>query len=334
MRNLRLLLGLFLTVLSLTACGGGSQSQTETQADAQFTVGIINIAAILNPVIDGIRDGMAELGYTEGQNVTYLYDGLVTTDAIPDLVAAFEEQGVDVIVVLTTPAAVAVRQATAETRTPVVFVPVNDPITAGIVDDLVEPGGNITGIISGQSEDRRLEWLLTFAPDAQRIYYPYNPDDLSPSRTLAFLQAEVAPRFNVELVPVEAPDEDAVRQAIENIPDDIDAIYLPSDARVGALLTEWVAMAQERGLPLSGSSLAHVEAGALCSYSYSPYESGKQSARLVDQILQGTDPGTLPIETAEPLFSVNLLAAQAIGFDVSEDILIQANIIVRAGEEG
>lgn len=331
MYKIRLVLFTLLISLLLTACGS-SDKEEEQEADASYTVGIINIAAILEPVVDGIKDGMIEFGYTEGGNVTYLYEGPVARDAVEALVASYEEQGVDVIISLTTPATITVKEATTESGTPVVFVPVNDPIGAGIVEDLVAPGGNITGIISGQSEDRRLEWLLTFAPDAEQIYYPYNPDDSSPVRTLEFLQTDVAPRFNVEIVPVEAADEDAVRAAIENIPEGIDAIYLPSDARVGALLSEWVAKAEELGIPLSGSSLAHVEAGALCSYSYSPYESGKQSARLVDQILQGADPGSLPVETAEPLFSVNLAAAEAINFEVTEDILLQANIIVRGDE--
>ena len=117
------------------------------------------------------------------------------------------------------------------------------------------------------------------------------------------------------------------------MPDDIDAIYLPSDSRVGSALTDWIALAEERGIPMSGSSQAHVDAGVLSSYSYSPFEAGRQAARLVDQILDGVDPGTLPVETAEPLFSINLIAAEAIGLEVSDNVLVQANIIVRNEEE-
>ncbi len=177
-----------------------------------------------------------------------------------------------------------------------------------------------------------MEWLLTVAPGSTRIYYPYNPDDPSPVRTLEAFE-ELAPELGIEIIPFEVGTVELLQDAINNIPEDIDAIYLPSDSRVGSALSDWIAIAEERQLPMSGSSQAHVDAGVLCSYSYSPYEAGRQSARLVDQILTGTEPGTLPVETAEPLFSINLVAANAIGLEIPEDILIQANIIIRERDE-
>lgn len=322
----------FLLIVSfslLAACGAtDADSDSEDAESSVSTIGIVNIASILNPVIDGVKAGMTEFDHIEGEDINYIYNGPVGRDDLETEIQSLIDQGVDVIVSLTTPASIVARDLTLENRIPVVFVPVNDPVGAGIVDDPTSPGENITGIISGASETRRMEWLLTVVPDATRIYYPYNPDDPSPVRTLELFEG-LAEQLGIEIVAFEVSTVELLQDAINNIPDDIDAIYLPSDSRVGSALADWVAIAAERQLPMSGSSQAHVDAGVLSSYSYSPFEAGRQSARLIDQILSGIDPGTLPVETAEPLFSINMVAANAIGLEISEDILIQANIIVR-----
>lgn len=316
-------------LFAMAACTTTSDNESET-----YTVGIVNIASILNPVVDGFKDGMAEFNYTEGENITYIYNGPVSRDNLESEIQSLIDAEVDVILSLTTPATVTAKGLTADNQIPVVFVPVNDPVGAGIVEDTSKPGGNITGIISGASETRRLEWLLTVAPEAKVVYFPYNPDDPSPVQTLETFNDGIAEDLGIELVTYEVTSADALPDAIANTPENVDAIYLPSDSRVGSALTDWLALAEERQLPLSGSSQAHVSAGALCSFSYSPYEAGKQSANLVNQILTGTNAGDLPIEFAEPLLSVNIPAAEAIGLEIPDDVLIQANIIVRDDEEG
>src|SRR5690606_11096054 len=135
--------------------------------------------------------------------VNYIYSGPVSRDNLESEIQSLIDQNVDVIVSLTTPATITAKELTEENQIPVVFVPVNDPVGAGIVTDLTNPGGNMTGIISGASETRRLEWLLTVAPGATQIYYPYNPDDPSPVRTLETLTEEVAPQLGIEIVPFE-----------------------------------------------------------------------------------------------------------------------------------
>jgi len=326
------LISLIFVFTLLVACSPTSETETTDTETSVSTVGVINIASILDPVVDGLKVGMSEFDYVENETINFIYNGAVSRDNLETEIQSLIEQEVDIIVSLTTPASITAKSLTEENQIPVVFVPVNDPLGAGIVSDLVNPGENITGIISGASETRRMEWLLTVAPDSTRIYYPYNPDDPSPVRTLEAFE-ELTGELDIEIVPFEVSTVELLEDAINNIPDDIDAIYLPSDSRVGSALSDWIAIAEERELPMSGSSQAHVNAGVLSSYSYSPYEAGRQSARLVDQILRGTDPGSLPVETAEPLFSINLVAASAIGLEIPENILIQSNILIREDDE-
>jgi putative ABC transport system substrate-binding protein len=334
-KNRRLLYILLSAVVIIVAAVGAylvtqnnDDDEDDTKDNKTYTIGIVNIAAIINPAVDGLKAAMVEHGYTEGDNVVYIYNGPVTRDALPTEIQGLIDQNVDLIVAVTTQPAVQAKALTAENQIPVVFVPVTDPIAAEIVTDLTHPGGNVTGIISGQGETRRLEWLQTVDPTIQRVYFPYNPDDPSPVKALEELQP-AAENLGLELVLVETPDEAAVLDAIANVPDDVDAIFLGPDSLVGAKYAEWVAKATELGIPTSGSSQAHVAGGILCSYSYSPYNAGELAAGLVAQILEGANPGDLPVETAEPQFSINLVTADAIGLEIPDSVLSQATIIIR-----
>ncbi|HEX3049877.1 MAG TPA: ABC transporter substrate-binding protein [Aggregatilineaceae bacterium] len=333
--NLYLLLAALVVVVVavgvlVAVLNGDDEEEKKEGGDTSksYTIGIVNIAAVINPAIDGLKEGMAEKGYTEGKNITYIYNGAVTRDNLPAEVQSLIDQKVDLIVSVTTQPSLEAKAQTADNQIPVVFATATDPLASGIVKDLVKPGENVTGVLSGQGEIRRLEWLKTVAPDIKRVYYPYNPNDASPMKTLEELKP-VAETLGLEFVLVETPDEAAVLDAIANTPTDVDAIFLGPDSLVGAKYAEWVAKATELKIPTSGSSQAHVAGGVLCSYSYSPFEAGKLSATLVAQILEGANPGDLPVLTAEPQFSINLVTANAIGLEIPEDVLRQATIIIR-----
>jgi putative ABC transport system substrate-binding protein len=332
-QNLYILLSVLALIVVIVVGWIVLTSDDEEKEDADsgnktYTIGIVNVAAIISPAVDGLKEEMAARGYKEGENVVYIDNGVIARDAIEAEIQKMIDQKVDLIVAVTTPPAVKAKEMTAENKIPVVFVPVTDPVTAEIVPDLTHPGANITGIISGQGETRRLEWLTTVDPTIKRIYFPYNPTDASPLKALDELKP-AAENLGVELVLLETPDEAAVLDAIENVPDDVDAIFIGPDSLVGAKYADWVTKANELKIPTSGSSQAHVQAGLLCSYSYSPFEAGKLAAGQVDQILKGADPGNLPVETAGPQFSINMVTANAIGLEIPDDVLQQATIIIR-----
>lgn len=291
--NVKALVYLLCICLMLTAC---SKTQPKT-----YTIGVVNTAPSLNTVLDGFKAGMAELGYVEGEDIIYLYDGPVgpDVDKIVPLVRHLLESDVDLILSLGTLVSQAVKQATAGTDVPVVFTS-TDPVAAGIVENLRHPGGNMTGIRSEPADDRRLGLLLQVAPHVERIYIPYNPNDMSTMSALAAIR-EGASKLGVELVLRQARDDDQVRAAIETIPDDVDAIFLLPDALVIAYEEGLVDMALK----------------------------GVQAARLADQIRKGVNPGDLPIESHLPVFAINLTTAQVVGLDIPHEILQEADIIIR-----
>ncbi len=138
-----------------------------------------------------------------------------------------------------------------------------------------------------------------------------------------------ATKLDIELITCEARNPEQVVDAIENIPEEADAIFFLPDSLVSAHILDLIEAAIKAQLPTSGANIEVVRDGVLTSYGMKQTSSGKQAARLADQILQGSKPADLPVETAEFFSAVNLKTAETIGLDISDNVLLQADIIIR-----
>lgn len=308
----------------LSACG-----KSKEKKEKNVTVGIVNLTAALDSLVDGYKIGMGEQGYTEGKNITYIYHGAVNNpDGLDAEVQKLVDAKVDLILSLSSPATLAAKRVTAGTKIPVIFLPVTDPVGAGIVDSLSHPGGNLTGVMSGQHGSKELEWLKTIVPGIKRVYIPYNPNDPAPSSTVALIN-EDAQKLGVEAVTVKTPDPDAVSAALKNMPADIDAILIVPDSVVAVQMQAIVTFALERKLPLATSSKAYAQMGGLIGVGGDQIEMSRQAARLSKAILNGTAPGNLPVEAADTYLTLNLSTASAIGITVPDNVMQAAKDIIR-----
>ncbi len=308
--------------LLLTSCGG-------TPKNKIYTIGVINPSLNQEGTVQGFKEGMTNLGYIEGKNITYIYNGPVRAGQLDTVAQSLVKAKVDLILSITTSATKAAQRATAGTHIAVVFIPVTDPVGAGVVASLTRPGGNTTGVTPATQEGKRLEWLLQVAPKVKRIYIVYNPEDQSPVLALKTI-SETADELGVELITREVSTTDEAMLAFKNAPKEADAILLLPDSVVNAGGAEVYKITTELKLPTSGPNVATVNDGALTAYGVDlPVAARQQAARLANQILQGTQPADLPVETAQLFSAINLKIAKAIGLDIPDDILRQANILIR-----
>lgn len=323
-----LTLGVSLFVVALVA-----GSCTADSSDPSFTVGLVtnNSNGLKN--VEGFVEGMVGLGYTEGDNITYVFAGEPLTgddldSALGDMVSA----GVDLIFTAGTPTGVAAHRITMDTGVPVVFGVIADPIKAGVMEDLTTPGGNMTGVKLHADQSRRLELLAEMASTSDRIFVPFNPDDAAASSAVDQISA-VAPGLGIELVLGHARTDSEVAELLANFPEDVGAIFLVPDSTVNAHLADILVLASAAKLPTSGPSIAQVEDGALTTYGFVHHDAGAQAARIADQVLRGADPGTLPVENTESFFAINLDTAEQIDLEISSAILQRAQIILRGDDE-
>jgi putative tryptophan/tyrosine transport system substrate-binding protein len=316
-----LLTGVMIAAMFLSGCGGDSKPKT-------FTIGIVSVAASSQPVVDGFKAGLVEAGYVEGQNVTYIYDGAVTADALPALFESLRNKKVDLVFSIGTPPTVQAKKSLEGTNIPVVFGPVSDPVKSGFVADLLKPGGNFTGIQVGNVNPKRLEWLMAVAPGIKRIYVVHNPDDSSSVQGLAAL-TEAASIFKVELETREARTPDEITAALGTIPDNVDALFMLTSPLFTAQIDAFVEAANQHKLSLSAPNISSVEAGALMAFGTESNAVGRQSARLADQILRGVKPADLPVETADSVLGLNLKTANSIGLTIPDAVIRQSKVVIR-----
>jgi putative ABC transport system substrate-binding protein len=291
---------------------------------------MINIVPVLDPTFDGFKEGMRELGYSEGKNIRYFYHGPTTDmNKLSEIARKLRKTGMDMVFSITTPATLAVKKTFAGTGTPVVFAAVTDPVGAGIVESLKHPGGTITGIAFGFQEVRRLEWLLKIAPKTRRVYAPYNPRDKSPVLSMQMIKS-AAGKLGVKILTRKIIDPKSLDDAVFNIPAEADAVFLMPDSLLSTRIYDIVNTATRRKLPVSGANISVVKNDrVLTSYGKDLVLTGKQAARMADLILKGSRPGEMPVELAEFYVGINLKVAKKIGLSIPDEILRQANILVR-----
>lgn len=318
----------FALLLFLLLLGAVAYWQLRSE-DKPRRIALVQVTEVNRATMAGFKAGMEAAGYHEGQQVVYLLqasDGAI--DKLDGMITTLLAQRPDLIMVTTTPGTQAVKRLTAGMALPVVFGPVNDPLAAGIVRDLRHPRGHITGIRLPTGDDLRLEWLLKVAPKVKRIFVPYTPGDES-SETSRQKIAAAAAHFGVDVVSSAVVGKAGIEAALASLPGAVDAIFMPRDVSVEAHIELLVAYANSHRLPLCAPSYIQVERGALLSYGFVHEEIGRQAARLAVQILKGNNAGDLPVEMAESMLSLNTATAARIGLTIPEDVLRQAEKIIR-----
>jgi putative ABC transport system substrate-binding protein len=294
-----------------------------------YTIGVINYTPALDTTFDGFKAGMAELDYVESENITYIYNGILdpNPEEIDAEIQSMLTQDVDLLFTLGTLPTTRAKQAVEGTHIPVIFAPLIDPVGQGIVESPRHPGGNVTGVQRGNTIPKSLEWLLILVPETTHIYVPYHPGDEVAVASISSLR-EATAALKVELMLGEVSSPEEVTTAIETLPKDTAIFFVPMPS-LESSTTDFVETAIECRIATTSLQPYHLETGVLVTNDIDLFSVGKQAARLANQVLHGVAPADLPVETAEIFLSINLKTANAIGLYIPDEILEQADTIIR-----
>ena len=217
----------------------------------------------LQPFHKRLRD----LGYIEGQNVTFEYryfDGNV--ERAPELATELVRIHCDIILTTGTEAALAAKGATQ--RIPIVMGFSGDAVELGIVADLARPGGNVTGMTSLNNElsGKRLELLMEIIPKLARVALLWNP--ANPNTVRIVQETEIVARslrVVIQKIEVKTAHEldGAFRMALNKR---AEALMLAGGGFFGANQKQIVALATKNRLPATYPNIQFVEAGGLIAY--------------------------------------------------------------------
>ena len=315
--------------LSLSLLIGAVVIVTPSDRSEPFVIGVLHPTAVDVVTFEGFKTKLTELGHVEGESIVFNYNGPAgrgdkLTAAAEQLVAA----KVDLIFASSTPATKAAEKAARGSGIPIIFGPVNDPVAAGVVSSLRNPGGNVTGVTLPRSGGKRLQWLVDLTPGLQTVLVPYNPDDASSVASTEQAQAAAA-TLGIEVIAHPVRDADELGALLENIPERVGGLFLPRDAMITGQLAAIHEATVAQGLALSVPGLNQVKKGGFVSYGFAHEEVGQRAAEIADKIISGSKPAEIPVATATSFLAVNLPVAKQIGAEVPDDVLKQARIIVR-----
>ena len=294
-----------------------------------FRIGVLTDSWGATPHVQGLRDGLSDLGYREDRDFTV---GIRFTqgrredlhEAASDLAQARAELILTTSIVTTQ----AVQQATS--HIPIVFLGVEDPVGSGLIKSYAQPGGNVTGVSSLDIElaPKRLQIFQELIPTLSRVLFVYDATDVYPAKAVELLK-QASIHLGIELVV------HAVRSQAE-----VDALFSQIDSlKIDGILSSTCCVFNIAGLIIdlhqkiptmfhtAGFWIKH---GALASYGPDTYTTGRQSARIVDKIIKGANAGRIPVEVNSNIkFTINLNTAKMLGITIPPRVLIRANEVVR-----
>ena len=284
-----------------------------------------------SPPWQGFRQGLRDLGYVDGRNVTMEWrwsEG--KTERLPALAIELVQLKVDVIVASGTQAVRAAKQATS--TIPIVMAVSSYPDKIGLVESLARPGGNVTGLsnVGPELMGKKLELLKEIAPKVSRVAVLWNP--ASPVEPLAFREMVAAAAVagaEIQSIEVRTPDDYAAAFATVT-GSRADAVYAlgnPVNFKNRQLITDF---ALKSRLPSIYDERLFVESGGLLSYAPSFTDLFRRAATYLDKILKGAKPADLPVEQPTKFeLVINLKTAKALGLTIPQSLLLRADEVIQ-----
>jgi putative ABC transport system substrate-binding protein len=278
-------------------------------------------------------DELRLLGYVEGRNLTVDYRWTVAFERLPEEAAALAQARLDAIVVVSTPAALAAKNATA--TTPVIMAASADPVGGGVVDSLSRPGGNVTGLalMNPDLTAKRIELLRAVLLNLAWLAALHRgPSDFPITAHWLKENTDAARRFGISLLDVAvAMEAEAWEHGLLAIPKRPgtavtvleDPSFVANSSRIAELLTKY-------HLPAVFPFREHVEGGGLLSYGVNLAQLFRRAAHYVDKILRGTKPRDLPIEQPTTFeLAVNVKTAKGLGLIIPSSLLLRADQVIQ-----
>ena len=320
----------------ITLLGSGAVAwpiAARAQQPTMPVVGFLNAgAADTNPTfLAAFRQGLAEAGFVDGQNVTIeLRWADNHFDRLPTLAVDLVQRQVNVIAATGGPlAALAAKAAT--TTIPIVFTSGADPVAAGLVASLSRPGGNITGMSLFYAElgEKRLQLLRDLMPKTDLIAFLVNPKYAEGQAQLKDVPA-AAGRLGQQLNVLNVASLNEVEAAFASLgPHMPDGLLVGSDPFFSGVRERIIKFASDHKLPAMYYDRAFVDLGGLMSYATDVKEMYRQAGIYTARILKGEKPADLPvIQPSKFEFAINLKTAKAQGIEVPGHVQQLADVII------
>ena len=293
---------------------------SEESSGSSYTIGICNYVddASLNQIVENINARLAEIESEQGITINVKYDNCnADANVMNQIIANFAADNVDLMVGVATPVAMAMQSATEDSKTPVVFAAVSDPVGAGLVASLEEPGSNVTGSSDNLDTNSVMNLIFAQNPDAKKIGLLYDVGQDSSTAAIEHAKAYLDDK-GVEYVERTATTAEEVALAAQAlVSDGVDAVFTPTDNTIMKAELAIYETFADAGIPHYTGADSFALNGAFLGYGVDYANLGRETADMIASILtEGKDPATTPVITFDNgTATVNTEICEKLGLD-------------------
>jgi putative ABC transport system substrate-binding protein len=311
--------------MAATGCGSDAEDSGSPEgedagssAGAEICVDQYATAGIISDLLDGLRSGLAD------RDVTVTVKNPEADAATQATIARqFLDGGCDVLVPVATPGAQTYAKLTREI--PIVFAASSSPVEAGVVEDLERPGGNVTGVSDPYPVVSEIDAMREIDPDMKTVGVIWRNGDPS-GDVLAATAKQHMEELGITTVDANITNAGDATQAAQSLVGRVDAIMLPGDTATISAVPAILKVANAAEVPVFGSTSDTVKQGGVVAGSYDYTQVGEETARLVGEVLDGADPGEIPVVVPDAVtLAINETVARRLGLEVPPDLLERAS---------
>lgn len=278
------------------------------------TIGIVQI--VEHPSLDTIREsfiaGLKEQGYVDGENIKIDYQNAQNDQSnLNAICKKFVGDKVDMIVAIATPSAQAAASAT--TDIPIIFSAVTDPAAAGLVTNLENPEGNVTGTSDAIPVDQVFELAKTLTPDVKTFGFLYTASEAN-SASVINQAKELASQFGYAYEEMTITNTSELAQAASALASKVDAIYTPIDNSIASAMPVLAEVGKSAGIPVYVGADSMVVDGGYATVGINYEDLGIKTAQMAVDVLKGEAVSEIPVATLNNFQKViNKKTADSIG---------------------
>lgn len=308
------------SAVSESGVSSEKSTSSEESSGASYTIGICNYVddASLDQIVENINARLAEIESEQGITINVKYDNCnADANVMNQIIANFAADNVDLMVGVATPVAMAMQSATEDSKTPVVFAAVSDPVGAGLVASLEEPGSNVTGSSDNLDTNSVMNLIFAQNPDAKKIGLLYDVGQDSSTAAIEHAKAYLDDK-GVEYVERTATTAEEVALAAQAlVSDGVDAVFTPTDNTIMKAELAIYETFADAGIPHYTGADSFALNGAFLGYGVDYANLGRETADMIASILtEGKDPATTPVITFDNgTATVNTEICEKLGLD-------------------
>ena len=285
-------------------------------------IGVIQLVEhkSLDIIYNSFKDELEELGYVDGENAKITFQNAQGDMAnITSIVQGFEGDKQDVVVTIATPVAQGAMSLTK--TTPVVFSAVTDPIGAGVLTDMNAPDKGMTGTSDAVQIDKIMDLALQITPNVKKVGFIYNPGEDNSVTNLGLLEKYTKEK-NLELQTVSISTSADLQTAAASLFEKVDMIFVSNDNTVAEAMPILTSEAIKAKKPVYVGADSMVMDGGLATVGIDYTDLGKETAKMVDEVLKGKPVNEIPVKVfKDDLFIyVNTDTAKALGIEIPDSI--------------